>query len=106
MTASRRLWPESLALLLLGIGDLVLTVLLLNRGLAIEANPLLAAYLAFGVQWFLVAKAVLLCLVPIGMVEWLRERYPARENRLRLIMRVGLAAYAVLYVMLVARVNL
>lgn len=102
----QRPWPESGLLLAACLADLGLTVALIQGGHAVEANPLLAAYLAWGLEWFLVAKAVLLGLIPVGMVEWLRERFPSREGRLRTVLRVGLAAYGALYVVGGVAVNL
>jgi hypothetical protein len=102
---SRPLWLESRLLLAICLADVVVTVGLIASGKAVEANPLLSAYLGMGIQWFLVAKLVLFCLVPIGLVEWMRERYPSVENRLRIIVRVGLVGYAALYLIGLAAAN-
>ena len=91
-------WWESYTLLALSLADLAATVLLIRSGRAVEANPLLGVYLDYGLEWFLVVKAVLLCFIPIGMVDWIRERFPSKQARLRTILRVGLASYGALYV--------
>jgi hypothetical protein len=97
-SARQPLWLESRLLLAACLVDLFLTLALIASGHAVEANPVLNAYLGLGIQWFLVVKAVLLGLIPVGLVEWLRERYPGAENRLRLVVRFGLVGYGLVYV--------
>ena len=102
---SRRLSAEAWILVGISIADLATTVWLLHRGAAIEANPLLNYYLDAGPQWFLLYKGIILCLIPVGLIEWLRQRSPRHDRALRLVLRLGIAAYAALYVAMVARVN-
>jgi hypothetical protein len=96
---------EAWILLAVSLVDLATTVWLLNHGRAVEANPLLNYYLDAGLEWFLVFKGVILCLIPVGLVEWMRQRSPQYDRTLRMVLRCGIAGYAALYVVMVARAN-
>lgn len=91
----------SLVIAGIGIADLVSTLLLRSNFGAAEANPLFRWYLEWGVGWFVVTKLTLVA-APIFLLEYARARKPRfTVNAMRLVV----AAYVMLYVVGVARLN-
>ena len=70
--------------------DLVLTLWLIQRGLAAEANPLMAMLLSLGVGYFIAFKC--LCTFgPLTALEMLAQRH---SDMVRRYLRLGILAYA------------
>lgn len=84
---------ESWAIFALCMADLALTVWLLARGLADEANPLMQHYLSYGLGAFVGVK-LLLVVAPLVIIEWGRRRRPQAVRRLA---RAGVYGYIGLY---------
>ncbi|BCW99562.1 MAG: DUF5658 family protein [Armatimonadota bacterium] len=98
----RGLCPESVMLVLICVADAVSTLFLVGRGLATEANPLMAWCLERGALVFLTVKAA--SFAPfVAMCEIYRRRNPVTG---RLFIRVGFWAYLLAYLLLVLVVNL
>ena len=94
------LW-ESVMLSLVCMADAFWTVLAVNKGLALEANPILSYAIAIGPAVFIAIKV--LSFVPgIVAAEYLRF---SNERFATLAIRTGLAAYIVLYVVGDLRLN-
>ena len=92
---------ESYLLAALCLLDLIVTVYLLNTGVAIEANPILRYYLAAGILSFVAGK-LLLSIVPLVVLEILREKRP---RFIRNALRTGIALYAFFYCVGVWKIN-
>ncbi|MCW3054778.1 MAG: hypothetical protein JWN14_3948 [Chthonomonadales bacterium] len=75
--------------------DCLSTIYLLYTGKAVEANPFLAAVVAWSMPAFFVVKMSFV-IAPLGGLERIR-RMPGKERFVKLVMRGGLAAYAVIY---------
>ena len=75
-----RIAPESYLLAALCLIDLLLTVYLVQAGVAVEANPILNIYLQAGLWPFIGAK-LLLTLGPLTALELLRSRRPGFVQR-------------------------
>lgn len=98
MSLARETW----LLLLIGLADLVSTILLVRSGLVREANPVMAWYLVhFGVWAFCVAKTTLL-ICPLVILEWARRIKPYLGLW---ALRLALAGYLLLYLGIVWRAN-
>ncbi len=93
--------PESWAILLVCVADLLITLVLIDKGLAEEGNPLMRFYLGHGVLAFILAKSILV-LAPITVIEWARQHKP---RTVRALTRVGLASYLGIYAFLFLTVN-
>ncbi|MCX7925954.1 MAG: DUF5658 family protein [Fimbriimonadales bacterium] len=93
----RRIWGfisvESWAIVALCMADLGLTLWLLSRGLADEANPLMRHYLGYGIGAFVAVK-LLLVAAPLVVIEWGLRRRPQTVRRLA---RAGVWSYIGLY---------
>lgn len=95
--------PETTLLVVIGGLDLLSTVYLLATGKAHEANPLFAGLLnTVGVLGFILFKALMLA-VPLTIAELARRRHP---EFVRTALRIGIAAYVVLYLAAYLRFNL
>lgn len=92
---------ESLCLILVCLVDTIVTALLVNAGMACEANPLMARIMAYGIPVFCVAK-MLTVLPLVILAEWYRKHNP---GFIRGALRVGIAAYLCIYLVSVAAVN-
>ncbi|MFQ3611274.1 MAG: DUF5658 family protein [Fimbriimonadales bacterium] len=101
----RRLLPqlsaESWAILLVCVADLLITLVMIDKGLADEGNPLMKFYLGHGVWAFILAKSVLV-LAPIVVIEWARQHKP---RTVRAMARVGLMSYLGIYAFLFLTIN-
>lgn len=84
---------EIWAIFALCMADLALTVWLLARGLADEANPLMQYYLGYGLSAFVGVK-LLLVAAPLLIIEWGLRRRPHTVRRLA---RAGVCGYIGLY---------
>lgn len=94
--------PETLALAILGLADLLYTSYLLATHQGWEGNPLMQRVLvAFGPTGLIVTKALLLA-VPLAIVEWARAR---GASRTRYWLRAAVIAYASLWLWGTARFN-
>ncbi len=92
---------ESWALFALCMADLALTVWLLSRGLANEANPLMQYYLDYGLGAFVGVK-LLLVAAPLIIIEWGLRRRPQTVRRLA---RAGVYGYFGVYGLLHLGIN-
>jgi hypothetical protein len=85
--------PETRAIAVLGLFDLIATIYLLATHRAHEANPLLNNILAsYGPAGFALVKALSLA-IPLTIAEYARKRNPAFVRR---ALQIGLIAYVVL----------
>lgn len=75
--------------------DCLSTIYLLHTGKAVEANPLLAHVAAWSLTAFFFLKMGLV-IAPLWGLERIR-RTPGKERFVRLVMRLGLIAYLVIY---------
>ncbi len=89
----RSLSAESWTIIVVCVIDLVLTLVLIERGLAEEGNPLMQFYLGYGVWAFVLAKSVLV-LAPVVIMEWGRLHRP---RTVKLLARAGIASYLGIY---------
>ncbi len=96
-----KLARETWYLILLCTLDMVSTAWLLTAGRAQEANPVMRFYVAQGVPTFMVVKAFLY-IAPLFVLELLRRRKP---EFIRGILRLGIAAYLLVYGIGVLRAN-
>jgi len=94
------LW-ESVALSLICLADAAWTVLTVRAGLAKEANPLMAFFLAHGIAAFMAFKVVSFTPAVIA-AEYLRF---SNEQFAKLAVRFGLIAYLGVYVLGDLRLN-
>ena len=92
---------ETLVLALIGLADLIATVLLVHGGRFTEGNPVLGYYMRAGLLPFAAAKA-LLTLGPLAVLEILRPRSP---RFITAALRVGIGAYVAVYVVGVCQIN-
>ena len=96
-----RLSKESILIIVIGVLDMVSTLAWIQSRGAQEANPVFQYYLALGPFWFAAMKLLLLA-GPVFLLEWARRRRP----RFALVgSRFAIAAYLLLYVVGVARLN-
>jgi hypothetical protein len=88
-----RVLPESLAIAAICLLDTAWTVVVIDLGLALEANPMMAKVLERGYGWFVFVK--LASFVPaIAILEYLRSHLP---SYVRWMMRFGIVAYIGIY---------
>lgn len=93
---------ETYALAAICLLDLVTTLFWVSYRNASEGNPLMAFYLRNGgTAGFILAKIVL-CAMPLFVVEWARR---ARPRFVQWGLRFGIAAYLTLYGLGVVHVN-
>jgi hypothetical protein len=92
---------ESIWIAIIGLADLITTVLWIHYHGAAEANPVFAHYLQMGVIWFALMKLFLLA-GPIFVLEWARQRRPRFT---RVASRFAIGAYCGLYVIGFLRLN-
>ncbi|MDE2127302.1 MAG: hypothetical protein KGJ62_12000 [Armatimonadetes bacterium] len=85
--------PESYILVALCLFDLISTLWLIALGHGAEANPVMGFYVRAGLPVFAAMK-LLLVFAPVVALEVLRRRRP---RFIRLMLRVGIAAYAFCY---------
>lgn len=97
-----KLMRESLLLILIGLADLVATLLFVGGRGFVEGNPLMAYYLRLGVGAFVLVKLSLLFL-PIFVAEW-SKRY--KPKFVRWMLRGAIVVYVGAYVSLFATVNI
>lgn len=90
---TRKIARETWVIALIGILDLMTTILFIRHHGAEEANPLFHRYWQMGIPVFVLAKLVLL-LIPLAVLEWARQRRP---RFVRLALRVGITAYVAMY---------
>lgn len=89
-----KLMRETYWMAVISIVDLVLTLWLINRGLATEANPLMQNLLALGVGWFIAFK----CLCTFGPLTALEVIHRKHGDMVRKYLRLGILAYATSHV--------
>jgi hypothetical protein len=80
-------------LFVLGLVDLLTTLIWVRGGLAVEANPLMAAILGAGEVPFVVAKLSTLSAY-VATMEWYSRR---RRERARALARAATLAYVLIY---------
>ncbi|HEY0868629.1 MAG TPA: DUF5658 family protein [Fimbriimonas sp.] len=86
--------PETVWLAFICVLDAVLTVILVQEGLAVESNPLLAWSFNYGSVGFMATK--ILSFAPaLAIIETLRPRL---GDFAQLALRVGIIGYILLYV--------
>lgn len=81
---------ESIILVAICVVDLGLTLLLVNRYNALEANPLMGFFLRRGVWSFVLAKLVVFLAAPLAIAEWCRLYRP---DFVRRMLRVAIVLY-------------
>ena len=81
--------------------DMLLTAWLLGRGVAREANPVMRFYVDMGLPTFVAVKT-LLYFAPLFVLELIR---PRRPRFILALLRVGIAAYLIVYGIGVLGVN-
>jgi hypothetical protein len=86
---------------LICIADMIYTLLLVRSGQAIEANPILAPFMAHGIGCFFAAKTVL-DVIPLCLLEHLRSKRPIFVKKM---LRVGIATYLLSYGIGVVKIN-
>jgi uncharacterized membrane protein len=92
---------ESWVIAVIGLTDLITTIIFIRNHNAAEANPLFRFFWEMGLPAFIFAKFILL-FCPLLVLEWARVRRP------RLVMqaqRFSIAAYLGLYCIGVYRLN-
>jgi hypothetical protein len=82
---------ESIILLGICIVDLALTLLLVGRYNALEANPLMGFFLRRGVWSFVLAKLFVFLAAPLAIAEWSRQYRP---DFVRKMLRLAIVLYA------------
>jgi hypothetical protein len=92
---------ESLALFILCIADALLTIMLISRGLVVEANPLARCCLESGVTMFLFAKMAPVTAL-IALAEWKRRSSPEFVRR---ALSAASTVYVLAYVISVIAAN-
>ncbi len=75
--------------------DCLSTIYLLHTGKAVEGNPFLALVAGWSLFAFFVVKMSFV-IAPLGGLERIR-RILGKERFVKLVMRGGLAAYAIIY---------
>lgn len=85
---------ESIYIAVIGIADLITTLLWVKYHGASEANPVFAHYLQMGFGWFALMKLTLLA-CPLFLLEWARRRRPQFTLKAS---RFAIGAYCGLYV--------
>ncbi len=96
-----KLAKESAFIAVIGLADLVTTVVWVEYHGAAEANPIFSHYLDKGIFWFALMKLVMLA-APLVVLEWARHRRP----RFTLCAsRFAIGAYCCLYVAGLLHVN-
>lgn len=97
-----RMAKETWLILLIGLADLGSTVYLVRRGLALEANPIMAWYLLnYGILVFGMAKLALL-IAPLVILEWARKVKPVIGY---MGLRIALVGYVIMYIGVVLQLN-
>lgn len=97
----RAILPESSALAFFCTLDMIYTVFIIEVGLAFEANPLMAKFVANGWPAFVTAKTVTF-LLPILIIEAIR---PLSPHFIRVALRAGTLGYVAWYILLSLQVN-
>lgn len=93
---------ESITVLAICLLDLLSTIWLIAAGLATEANPMMASLMKHSLVLFCGVKmGTALCLV--ALTEWYRRYNPVFVRK---VMRTAIAAYLMLYIVLVFSINL
>jgi hypothetical protein len=84
---------ESWLILVIGLADLVTTIVFIRAHGAQEANPLFRRYWEMSPAAFVVAKLMLLA-GPLAILEWARRRNP---RFVMFALRTAIAGYVVMY---------
>ena len=92
---------ESVALMVIGIADLVTTLIWVHKSGAIEANPIFSSYLQLGDGWF-VASKLLMLICPVFLIEW---AHLSRPNFAQMGARFAVLGYIVVYCVGVSGLN-
>ena len=101
MLLNMRVSTQCVLLALVGLADLCSTVVLVQSGAAIEANPMMRALIPHGWLVFSLVKAFTLAAF-VSLLTWYRQRNP----RLGAIIETStLFAYITLYVSLFSVLN-
>lgn len=99
-------WPEAYLLALIGLIDLVFTLHLINKGLAIEGNPVIGFYLAKGSVVSFIGAKILLLIVPAGLICYLETVEKAKNrHRIREWRRLAVFLYLVAITYGMFRIN-
>ncbi|MER3402581.1 MAG: hypothetical protein C4337_04625 [Armatimonadota bacterium] len=97
----RFLSNESWAIILICLADLLITLVLIDKGLAAEGNPLMQFYLRHGVWAFVLVKSVMVA-APVVIIEWGLRRRPRTVMALA---RLGIAGYLGIYTLMFLTIN-
>jgi len=85
---------EAIVLALICFADLISTVILIENHGAVEANPMMAFYLQWGIVPFCIAK-LFFVIPPIALAEWYRKY---NDRLMRATLRWVSVAYIAIYV--------
>jgi len=97
-----RILPVNAALVVIGLVDLLTTLVWLRTGHAVEINPIMAAVLRCGLGLFIALKLGTLAAYVVVM-EWYRRRHSAAFARV--VGRITVASYLGIYAVSFACVN-
>jgi hypothetical protein len=97
-----RLARETWLLLTIGLVDLASTLYLIHRGLAREANPVMAWYLVHFGWWAFCAAKTTMLVCPLVILEWARRIKPYLGLW---ALRIALVGYLFVYLGIVWRAN-
>lgn len=89
-----KILPVNVILLLVGLTDLITTLIWLHSGSAIEVNPVMARVLTLGLPAFIGVKLFSLAAY-VGMMEWYRRN--RSESFACMVGRVTVFAYLSIY---------
>lgn len=92
---------ESVVIAVIGLADLVTTIVFIQHHGAQEANPVFRHYWEMGLLVFIAAKLVCL-LGPLSVLEWARRRRPRFVS---LALRSAIVGYLALYCIGVSHLN-
>ncbi len=92
---------QTILLAAIGLADLISTIVLLQLGLAEEANPLMRALLPFGWPVFVTVKCATL-VAYFYTITWYRQRHPRKAS---FIENAALASYLFVYITLFTTIN-
>ena len=93
--------PETMLLAAICFADMIQTLIVVRRHMAVEANPMLAAAMDYSPWIFALVKSASF-LIPLTAVEVLR---PMSPRFVRMALRIGATGYLLLYLVGTLRIN-
>lgn len=89
-----KLMRETWVLGVICVLDLILTLWLIDRGHAVEANPIMKSALSMGVLWFIFVKFIY-TVGPLAALEVVGRRYTIMVRR---YLRLGIGVYLAFHI--------